>query len=154
MVTKMKGYVPKEERKKILLMCDDIRTHSGIATVAREIVIHTAHKYNFAQVGAAINHPEEGKILDISKDTNAQSGIEDSQVIIYPTSGYGNSTLLRQLLDKEKPDAIFIITDPRYWVWLFEMESEIRNNIPIIYLNICVSGTKFFKSRNSTLFRF
>ena len=136
MVTKMKGYVPKEERKKILLMCDDIRTHSGIATVAREIVIHTAHKYNFAQVGAAINHPEEGKILDISKDTNAQSGIEDSQVIIYPTSGYGNSTLLRQLLDKEKPDAIFIITDPRYWVWLFEMESEIRNNIPIIYLNI------------------
>jgi glycosyltransferase involved in cell wall biosynthesis len=136
MVTKMKGYVPKDERKKILLMCDDIRTHSGIATVAREIVIHTAHKYNFVNVGAAIKHPEEGRVLDISKDTNAQSGIEDSQVLIYPTSGYGNSTQLRQLLDREKPDAIFIITDPRYWVWLFEMESEIRSNIPIIYLNI------------------
>ena len=44
MVTKMKGYVPKEERKKILLLCDDIRTHSGIGTIAKEMC-STAHRY-------------------------------------------------------------------------------------------------------------
>ena len=34
-------YLPKEQRKKILLICDDIRVHSGVATVAKEIVLHT-----------------------------------------------------------------------------------------------------------------
>ncbi len=136
MVTKMKGYVPKEERKKILLMCDDIRTHSGVATVAREIVLHTAHKYNFVNLGAAINHPEAGKKLDLSPDTNVNAGIEDSEVIIIPSNGYGDPQTLRRLLETEKPDALFIITDPRYWSWLFQIENEVRQNIPIIYLNI------------------
>ena len=131
-----KGYIPKDQRKKILLMCDDIRTHSGIATVAKEIVVHTAHHFNYVNVGAAINHPDAGKRFDISEDTNKFAGIEDSSVILYPFSGYGNPDLVRQLMHVEKPDAIFIITDPRYWTWLFQMEGEIRKKIPIIYLNI------------------
>jgi hypothetical protein len=35
--------IPKDKRKKILLICDDIRVHSGVATVAKEIVVHTSH---------------------------------------------------------------------------------------------------------------
>lgn len=131
-----KGYIPKDQRKKILLMCDDIRTHSGIGTVAKEIVLHTSHHFNYANVGAAINHPENGKRFDLSQSTNDESGIEDASVVIYPTNGYGNPDLLRQMIAMEKPDAIFIITDPRYWTWLFQMEGEIRRKIPIIYLNI------------------
>jgi glycosyltransferase involved in cell wall biosynthesis len=131
-----KGYIPKDQRKKILLMCDDIRTHSGIGTVAREIVIHTAHHFNFVNIGAAIEHPEAGKKFDLSESTNKEAGIEDSSVTIYPHSGYGNPDLLRQMIGMEKPDAIFIITDPRYWTWLFQMEGEIRKQIPIAYLNI------------------
>ena len=131
-----KGYVPKDQRKKILLMCDDIRTHSGIGTIAKEIVLHTAHHYNYVNLGAAINHPEAGKRLDLSQDTNNQAGIDDASVIIYPSSGYGSPTQLRQLMANEKPDAIFIFTDPRYWAWLFQMEGEIRTQVPIIYLNI------------------
>ena len=132
----MKGYVPKEERKKILLMCDDIRTHSGIGTVAREIVLHTAHKYNFLNVGAAINHPDAGKRFDISQDINNHLSIEDAQVQIFCSNGYGNPDILRQLLKIEKPDAVFIITDPRYWTWLFQIENEVRKQCPIAYLNI------------------
>ena len=132
----MKGHVPKAERKKVLLMCDDIRTHSGIGTVAKEIVIHTAHKYNWVQVGAAIKHPEAGKVFDISHEINKQTGIDDSSVRIIPFDGYGNAELVRQLLEVEKPDAIFIITDPRYWTWLFQIENEVRKQCPIVYLNI------------------
>jgi len=131
-----KGYIPKDQRKKILLMCDDIRTHSGIGTIAKEIVIHTAHHFNYVNLGAAIEHPEAGKRLDLSESTNAESQINDSSVIIYPSNGYGNPDFLRQIISLEKPDAIFIITDPRYWTWLFQMEGEIRKQIPIIYLNI------------------
>ena len=136
MVTKMEGYVPKGERKKILLMCDDIRTHSGIGTIAKEIVLHTAHKYNWIQVGAAINHPDKGKRLDLSSSTNEETGLTDSSVILYPSEGYGNVDMVRQLIKAEKPDAIFLFTDPRYWVWLFQIENEIRKQIPIMYLNI------------------
>jgi hypothetical protein len=130
------GYIPKEQRKKILLMCDDIRTHSGIGTIAKEIVIHTAHCINWVNVGAAINHPDAGKRFDLSHDTGQLAGINDASVILYPSNGYGNPDLVRQMLDIEKPDAIFIITDPRYWTWLFQMENEIRKKVPIIYLNI------------------
>ena len=31
---------------------------------------------------------------------------------------------------------IMIYTDPRFWVWLFEMEHEVRQEIPIFYYNI------------------
>ena len=27
-------------------------------------------------------------------------------------------------------------TDPRFWIWLYNMEHEIRQNIPIMYYNI------------------
>ena len=136
MVTKMKGYLPKGERKKILLMCDDLRTHSGIGTIAKEIVTHTAHRYNYVHLGAAINHPEVGKRFDVSDSMKKQLGIPDPEVIIIPNNGYGDPTMLRQLLKEQKPDAIFIITDPRYWSWLFQMENEIRKTCPIAYLNI------------------
>ena len=45
-----KGYIPKDQRKKILLLCDDMRTHSGIGTVAKEVVLHTAHHFNRVQL--------------------------------------------------------------------------------------------------------
>lgn len=130
------SYVKKEDRKKILLLCDDIRTHSGIGTMAREIVIGTAHHFNWLNVGAAINHPEAGKGVDISADVNKHAEIEDAWVRILPNNGYGDATLIRSLIQQEKPDAIFIFTDPRYWVWLFEIEREIRSQIPLFYLNI------------------
>jgi glycosyltransferase involved in cell wall biosynthesis len=130
------GYIPKEQRKKILLLCDDIRFTSGIATIAREMVVGTSHKFNWVNIGGAINHPEAGQRLDISADTNTHNGIDDASVFIYPTNGYGDPQLLRQLLEIEKPDSIMFFTDPRYWGWLFQMENEIRSKIPMIYLNI------------------
>ena len=58
------GYIKQEDRKKILLLCDDIRMTSGISTMAREIVVGTAHRFNWINLGGGINHPEEGKKLD------------------------------------------------------------------------------------------
>lgn len=130
------GYIEKSKRKKILLLCDDIRMTSGISTMAREIVIGTAGHYNWVNVGGAMEHPESGKKLDVSQDTNNTIGISDSSVFIYPTNGYGSPELLRQLIEIEKPDALMMFTDPRYWIWLFQMENEIRKKMPIIYLNI------------------
>ena len=130
------GYIEKDKRKKILLLCDDIRMTSGISTMAREIVIGTAGHYNWVNVGGAMQHPEAGKRLDVSQDTSNVAGIPDASVFLYPTNGYGSPELVRQLIEIEKPDALMMFTDPRYWVWLFQMENEIRKKMPIIYLNI------------------
>jgi len=130
------GYIPQEKRKKILLLCDDIRMTSGISTMAREIVIGTAHHYNWVNVGGAITHPDKGKRFDLNNDTNKNAGITDASVFLYPTDGYGSPELIRHLIQIEKPDALMMFTDPRYWIWLFQMEHEIRKQIPIIYLNI------------------
>ena len=130
------GYIPKEQRKNILLLTDDIRLQSGVANVGKEIVIHTAHKYNWYNVGGAIQHPELGKIFDISEDVNGIANIEDSSVMVQPYNGYGDPALIRQLIKEQNIDAIFLITDPRYFEWLFQIENEIRKKTPIIYLNI------------------
>ena len=53
-ITKNFDYIPQDKRKKILLICDDIRVHSGVATVAKEIVTHTANHFNWAQIAGAI----------------------------------------------------------------------------------------------------
>jgi glycosyltransferase involved in cell wall biosynthesis len=132
----VKGYIPQKDRKKIMLLCDDIRMTSGISTMAREIVIGTSNRFNWVNLGGAIQHPDSGKRLDISQDTNNIMGINDSYVYIYPINGYGTAELVRQIIDIEKPDAIMFFTDPRYWIWLFQMENEIRRKMPMIYLNI------------------
>ena len=129
-------YLPQNERKKILLICDDIRVHSGVATVARELVLNTAQHFNWVNIAGAINHPEKGKRFDLTSDTNKNTGLEDSSVFLYPVDGYGDADLIRQLIELEKPDAIMLITDPRYFEWLFIIENEIRKTTPIIYLNI------------------
>ena len=130
------GYIKKEDRKKILLLTDDIRVHSGVANVGREIVTHTSHRYNWIQMAGAIKHPEKGKGVNISEAINKDAGIKDSSVTLYPVDSYGDPKTLRELIKHEKPDALFLITDPRYFEWLFQIENEIRTNIPIAYLNI------------------
>ena len=62
-------------KKKILLLSDDMRMHSGIATQSKELVLGTAHKYDWVQIGAAINHPENGKIIDMSEAIKNENGI-------------------------------------------------------------------------------
>ena len=130
------GYIKKEDRKKILLLTDDIRVHSGVAQIGREVVTNTAHRYNWIQLAGAIKHPDVGRIQDLSEATNESMGIPDSSVKLYPCDGYGNEALIRTLIKQENPDAILLITDPRYFEWLFNIEDEIRTKIPITYLNI------------------
>lgn len=130
------GYIEQGNRKKILLLSDNLKHLSGVGTMSREIVLGTAHHYNWVQIGGSVQDPDAGKILDVSASVNEETGLEDAYVKIIPCNGYGDMNLVRQVLELEHPDAIMIFTDPRYWVWLFNNEREIRQQIPIIYLNI------------------
>lgn len=132
----MQGYIPKDKRKTILFLADDMRLPSGIGTMTRELIMGSAHHYNFLQVGAAIQHPDNGKLLDMSAEINKEVGIEDANVRIIPFNGYGTQELIRQILTNEKIDAIVHFTDPRYWDWLYAMSAEVRQKVPIFYYHI------------------
>ena len=131
-----KGYIPQNKRKKILLLSDDFRTQSGVGNMAREIVMNTAHHFNWINIGGAVKHPENGKGFDISVEVNKHTNIKDSSVKVIASDGYGNNSLLRSIIDQEKPDALIHFTDPRYWIWLYQMENEIRQKIPMIFYTI------------------
>ena len=124
------------KRKRILLMSDDLRMHSGIATQAKEFVMGTLDKYEWVQIGGAVKHPEQGRIIDMNDAVRKETGVKDAYLKIYPVSGYGNPDILRNIMEMEKPDAILHFTDPRFWIWFYQMEHEIRQNIPIMYYNI------------------
>ena len=117
-------------KKKILLLADDLRMASGIANVSKQLVLGTVDKYDWVQLGAAIKHPEAGKVLDLNDSVREQTGVKDAWVKIYPFDGYGNADVIRQLIMAEKPDAILHFTDPRYWLWLYDIEHEIRQSVP------------------------
>jgi len=123
-------------KKKILLMSDDLRMSSGVGTMSKEFVLGTAHHYDWIQIGGAIKHPDAGKIVNMDETLRAETGVEDGKLTIYPIDGYGNPDVLREVMDREKPDAIMHYTDPRFWMWLYDMEHEIRQHIPIFYYNI------------------
>ena len=126
----------KIKKKKILCLSDDLRMHSGIATQTKEFVMGTLDKYDWCQLGGAVKHPEQGKIIDMSQAVQNEYGVKDAYLKIYPMSGYGNPNVLREIINIEKPDAIVHFTDPRFWIWLYNMEHEIRQDIPIMYYNI------------------
>ena len=124
------------KKKKILLLSDDLRLHSGIATMSKAFVLGTVDEYDWVQLGSALKHPDHGKVFDLSADVAKETGVDDANVKIYAHTGYGNPQVLREIMAIEKPDAILHFTDPRFWGWLYAIEHEIRQSIPIMYYAI------------------
>jgi len=128
--------LPQEERKTILLMSDDLRFPSGVGTVAREIVLGTCHYFNWIQIGGAAKHPEANKTVSLDKLITKETGVLDPSVIIYGVNGYGNPQLVRMIIARHSPSAIFHFTDPRFWEWLYRMNGELKVQIPLIYYDL------------------
>ena len=123
-------------KKKIMLLSDDLRMSSGVGTMSKAFVLGTLGTYDWVQIGGAIKHPENGKVVNMNETCVEETGVKDASLTIYPVNGYGNSEILRGVMSHEKPDAIIHYTDPRFWGWLYDMEHEIRQEIPIFYYNI------------------
>ena len=123
-------------KKKGLLLSDDLRMNSGVATMSRELVLGTVKWFNWVQIAGAIQHPDKGKMINMDDATAQITGIKDAHVTLYPVDGYGNEELLFSIIDREKPDFIMHFTDPRFWGWLYSVERQIRSKMPLTYLNI------------------
>ena len=123
-------------KPRILLLSDDLRMTSGISTMSREFVTGTVDKFNWVQLGAGINHHEAGKFVDVNSDIRERTGVPDAELKIIPYNSYGDIVMLRKIMSEMKIDAILHFTDPHYWQWLYDVEHEIRQQVPILYYHI------------------
>ena len=78
-------------KKKILLLADDLRMASGIANVSKQFVLGTVDKYDWVQLAAAIQHPDMGKVFDLSEEVRKTTGVQDANVKVIAYNGYGDA---------------------------------------------------------------
>ena len=113
-------------KKKVIVISDHALSTSGVGVQTRHLLNGLVKKgvRTFRQLGAAIKHDSYEPIA-VNED-----------FIIKPIDGFGNKEMIRSLLVTEKPDALLIFTDPRFFTWLFDMEDEVHQICPILWWHV------------------
>lgn len=110
-------------KTKVLLLADHPLSTSGVGTQARWLIdgLLKTGRYSFRCFGAAVKHDDYRNV------------VVNDDFIIKPTDGFGNPNMIRHVLVTEKPDVLMLFTDPRFFLWVWEMEDEIHQICPIVY---------------------
>lgn len=118
------------KRKKILVISDHCLATSGVGTQMRYLAsgLVATGKYELLMLGAAIKHTDY-----TVRNLNGDPAKPEDIVKIKPIDGFGDENMIRMILATEKPDAILIFTDPRFFQHIFHMENEIHQCCPILY---------------------
>lgn len=119
----------ENEKIKVLTIGDHPLSPSGVGTQSRYVceALLKSGKFQIISLGGAIKHQDYNpKYVD---------GY-DQDWIIHPVNGYGTQELIRSILRNEQPDMVWIMTDPRFYTWLWAMENEIRPLCPVVYYHV------------------
>ncbi len=84
-------------------------------------------RYKFICLGGAVQHADY-------TPQKVEPYMDDW--VVYPVDGYGTHEIIRSVLQKEKPDLLWFMTDPRFYGWLWEIENEIRPFMPMVYYHV------------------
>ncbi len=117
--------------KKIKVFClaDSPLAPSGVGTQTRYMIegLLKTGRFQFVCFGGAIKHHDY-------KPIKTEEYGDDW--VIFPVDGYGSKEQVRALLHAQKPDIVWIMTDPRFWTWLWEIENEVRSVAPLVYYHV------------------
>ena len=117
------------DKIKIFTISDHPLSPSGVGTQTKymiEAMLRTG-KYRFVSFGGAISHPKH-------EPQHTEEWGHDW--VIWPVDGYGNADMVRALIQQQKPDILWFMTDPRFYGWLWQIENEIRQNVPMVYYHV------------------
>jgi glycosyltransferase involved in cell wall biosynthesis len=114
---------------KILTLSDHPLSPSGVGTQTRYVIeaLLKTGKFQVLSLGGAIKHQDYTPKM-------VQPWDEDWKII--PVDGYGTQEMIRSILRNEKPDILWMMTDPRFYEWLWAIENEIRPLVPIVYYHV------------------
>ena len=118
-----------DKKIKILTISDHPLSPSGVGTQTKHILesLLNTGKYSVISIGGAVKHQ--------NYQPQKTKEFEDDW-IIFPVDGYGNQDLIRAMVRNHRPDMLWFMTDPRFFGWLWDIEDEIRANIPMIYYHV------------------
>jgi len=117
------------KKKKILIISDHPLSPSGVGTQTKymiEALLKTG-RYQFVCLGGAMKHHSY-------QPQRVDPWGDDWR--IFPVDGYGNHEIIRSIMQKERPDVLWFMTDPRFYGWLWEIENEVRQNLPMVYYHV------------------
>ena len=114
---------------KVLTLGDHPLSPSGVGTQTKYVceALLNSGKFEIISLGGAIKHPQYNII-------HTEEWKERWKIL--PVDQFGTKELLRSIIRREKPDIIWFMTDPRFWGWLWEMDNEIRQNVPMVYYHV------------------
>lgn len=114
------------KKKKILMLSDHALSTSGVGCQSRYLINGLLNKgcWTVRQFGAAMKHD------------NYETIAVNDDFVIKPIDGFGNRDLLLQALASEKPDVLLLFTDPRFFIYVWEMHDEINKICPIAYWHV------------------
>jgi len=117
------------DKIKIFTISDHPLSPSGVGTQTKYIIegMLKTGKYQFVSFGGAVKHP------DHQPQKTEQWG-EDW--VIWPIDGYGSPDQVRAMIHQQKPDILWFMTDPRFFGWLWGIENEIRQHLPMVYYHV------------------
>ena len=116
----------QQKKKKILMLSDHALSTSGVGCQSRYLIQGLIDKgcWTVRQFGAAMKH-------------NSYEPIQvNPDFMIKPIDGFGNREMLLQAIASEKPDVLLLFTDPRFFIYVWEMHDEINKICPIAYWHV------------------
>jgi glycosyltransferase involved in cell wall biosynthesis len=132
------------------VIADHPLSPSGVGNQTRYIIeaLLKTGRYEFICLGGAVKHSNytPQKIEPYGDDWR-----------IFPIDGYGNDEIIRSVIQKEHPDVLWFMTDPRFYGWLWEIENEIRPNMPMVYYHVWDNfpaphyNAKFYRSTDEVV---
>jgi len=117
------------KRIKVLTISDHPLLPSGVATQTKYMIeaLLASDKFEVISLGGAVKHN--------NYDPIKVEGY-DGRWHIVPVDGYGDEARIRRFLHDHRPDILWFMTDPRFYEWLWLMENEIRQHVPMVYYHV------------------
>jgi glycosyltransferase involved in cell wall biosynthesis len=117
------------EKIKVFIIADHPNAPSGVGTQTKYVIeaLLKTGRYKVFCFGGAIKHPDYSPQMVKPYDRD---------FIIFPIDGYGTPEAVRSALWTEKPDILWFMTDPRFYEWLWNIENEVRDVVPMVYYHV------------------
>jgi glycosyltransferase involved in cell wall biosynthesis len=118
-----------KKKIKILTVSDIPLGMSGVGIQTRNFIqsLLATGDFKIVSLGGSIKHKNYQPI---------KTEEYGDDFVVFPVDGFGNEGILRSILRNEKPDIMWIMTDPRFFEWIWSMEDEIRSLVPLVYYHV------------------
>jgi len=117
------------KKRKILTISDLPFSTSGVGIQTRLFIegLLDSGSYEVVSIGGAIAHEDYNPFITEKYGHDWK---------LFPVKGFGSPELIRSLIKAEKPDFLWLMTDPRFFGPIWEIDNEIRKTTPIIYYHV------------------